>query len=171
MRNQLRAGWQDCRGTAAIEFALIASFLLVFLAVVLEIVVAVSAARDTNRVATQIAIAISATCADTACVGTTSRLLAERHVNFLVPVEGLTVTAREITKENGQIVPLSGEGELQAAIREAAQRVMSEGDIAVVAEVSGQSIRLFGSFLPSVAADGSVRAFAVAIRKASVILV
>jgi Flp pilus assembly protein TadG len=167
-RTVIPSAWHDRRGTAAIEFALIASFMLVFLAVILEIITMVSAARDTNRVATQVAIAIATSCDDEACVKSMAQVFSDRRVNFLVPVRDLVVSIREVIREKDAIQAANGGDALADDVVAAALEVLSDGDTGVVAVVSGTSIHLLASFLPLATTDGTMRAISIAVRKAGV---
>lgn len=153
-------------GAAAVEFAFISSFLMLLLAFVLEITLLVNVTRDTSRLASQLALAAATTCSDSPCVEQFAEAAATRSPNYVLLVRSLEVTTIEVTKKDGAIVILSPSGTGSPEATAAAARVLREGDIGVVLEITALPIRLLAPLLTTVMGRSeSIEGRAVAIRK------
>lgn len=158
------------RGTAAIEFAALASFLLALTATVFDVCSLTLAARDSARIAGQLALAAATTCADETCVSDLTTMAGRRSVNLIAAGSAAVVRSAEVTKDNGTLKILSGDQTIRSSSLDSAALSLRDGELGVLVEMEIAPMLVLLPFLGSsagVAPDPMVRA-AVAVRKSSV---
>ncbi|MFZ4805670.1 MAG: TadE/TadG family type IV pilus assembly protein [Hyphomicrobiaceae bacterium] len=154
----------DRRGTAAIEFVLIANVLLVLLAAVGEIALTIRATRDVHRLASQLSLAVAQTCASTSCVEQLARMAVDRGDNYLITAERLRVSAQEVSKTNGMLSTSDGVGLSDPSAAARASAVLAEGDVGVIVTMTATALSPFAALLPPIA-TWRISATAVAVRR------
>ncbi len=112
---------RDSVGAAAVEFALIATFLFVLLGGVLDLSQLVTARRDAERVAVEVAQTLAA-CNNTSCILQAGQVIMDGNANAFLTTSKPTVSWAYVSRNGSKILVSFGnmtylEADLEAAAK------------------------------------------------------
>jgi len=148
MQRRLSEFGRQRTGSASVEFAFIASFLLTVIAVLVDLTQSLARARDASLAAGQIALTIAQSCADSTCVAEMARTVRDRGRAILPTSDAVDIVVYDLVKTSGIVKGATADvPAMTDDVFEAAQAITRDGDTAVAVRVRVLSSALLASFL------------------------